>query len=86
MKPEHKLAIKSMVYAQAFVETLDAMQGNSAFVQAVRKSSQRFNRDVDKFLNIAYCGGDTETIVLELLEEAQNRVDAFIDESVEVEE
>lgn len=82
-KEEVVLAIKSMTYAQAFVDTLDQMRGTNAFRQGLKHKAKKFNAEVEKFLDTAYCGGDTESTLLELLERCQNTIDEIIEKEVE---
>lgn len=85
MEKEYLLALKSMVFAQAFVDTLDEMQGTSAFKQGLKHKAKKFNVEVEKFLDAAYCGGETDSNVLHLLEECQSTVEHFIESKVEFE-
>lgn len=79
MKEEQILAIKSMVYGQAFVDTLDKFKGTNAFRQKLKMRSKQFNAEVEKFLDTAYCGGDTDTNVIELLEECEKAIDGVLE-------
>jgi hypothetical protein len=82
MNEEQKTAIKSMVYAQAFVETLDRFKGTNAYRQSLKQKGNSFVQEVDKFLNVAYCGGETDSNLIDLLEECQKAVDKILEDSV----
>lgn len=84
MKEEYKLAIKSMVFGQGFVDTLDQFKGTSGYKQTVKQKGNNFVREVDKFLDGAYCGGETDSNILALLEECQKAVDKVLNEQVEL--
>lgn len=84
MKREELLAIKSMVFAQAFIDVMDEFEGSSAFKHRLKNKGLSFIREVDHFLGAAYCGGDTDMGVLGLIEECQRSIGAIVEESVEV--
>lgn len=86
MKEEYKLAIKSMVFGQAFVDTLDQFKGTNAYKQTVKKKGNLFCKEVDKFLNVSYCGGETDSNILALLEECEKAINKVIDEKVVIDE
>jgi len=83
MKEEYKLAIKSMVFGQGFVDTLDQFKASSGYKQTVKQKGNIFIKEVDKFLDKSYCGGETDSNVLLLLEECQKAIDKVLDEQVE---
>jgi len=82
MKEEYLLTIKSMVYGQLFVDTIDQMRGNSAFKQRIKMKGNSYSREVEKFLNTAYGGGETESNVLALLEHCEKEIERIIEEQV----
>ena len=83
MNEEHKLIIKSMVYGQLFVDTLDQIKGQSHFKTNLKNKGYGYCRGVEKFLNIAYGGGDTDINVLRLLEHCEQEIERIIEEQVE---
>lgn len=84
MNEEHKLAMKSMILAQAFIDTLDQFKGTNAYRQAIKMKGNGFTKEVDKFLDTAYCGGKTESSILRLIDECQSAIDKVLDEQVEL--
>ncbi len=84
MKEEHKTALKAMVFAQAFIETLDDFKGTNHFKQQLKRKGNMFGLEVDRFLDSTYGGGSTDTNILHLMEACQNSVEAIIDEQVEL--
>ena len=78
------IAIKSIVYAQAFVDTLDQFEGTNAYRQRLKQKAKQFKAEVEKFLDAAYCGGDTESSVIELLERCESQIEEVINKEVEV--
>lgn len=83
MKEEYKLAIKSMVFGQGFIDTLDQFKGTNGYKQTVKQKGNNFIKEVDKFMDKAYCGGETDSNVLLLLEECQKAIDKVLDEHLE---
>ena len=79
---DYVLTIKSMVYGQLFVDTIDQLRGNSAFKQRVKMKGNSYSKEVEKFLNTAYGGGETESNVLELLEHCEREIEKIIEEQV----
>ena len=67
MTKTERIAIKSIVYAQAFVDTLDQFEGTNAYRQRLKQKAKHFKAEVDKFLDAAYCGGETEINVISSL-------------------
>lgn len=84
MNDTEKTAIKLMVYAQSFVDTLDQFKGTNAYRQRLKQKAKAFNSELEKFLNAAYCGGQTDSNVIELLDKCQQKVDEIFDNDVEV--
>lgn len=86
MKEDYILTIKSMVYGQLFVDTIDQMKGNSHFKVNLKNKGYGYCRGVEKFLNIAYQGGSTDKSVIDLLEHCEKEIERIIDEKVSFEE
>lgn len=86
MKEDYILTIKSMVYGQLFVDTIDQMKGNSQFKQQLKKRGNAYHKEVEKFLNIAYQGGSTDKTVIELLENCEKQIERIVDEKVSFED
>jgi len=86
MNEEQKLAMKSMILAQAFVDTLDQFKGTNSYRQQIKLRGNGFIKEVDKFLDTAYCGGETDSNVLALIEECQVAIDKVFDEQVKITE
>jgi hypothetical protein len=84
MKQEYKLAIKSMVFAQSFIDTLDQFKGTNSYKHQLKQKGNSFEKEVDKFLNTSYCGGETDSNVLALIDECQKAIDKVLDEQVEL--
>ena len=78
---DYTLAIKSMVYGQLFVDTIDQLRGNSAFKQRIKMKGNSYSKEVEKFLNTAY-GKDTESNVIELLEHCEKEIEKIIEQVV----
>ena len=83
MKEEHKIALRSMVFAQAFVEALDDFKGTNHFKQQLRRKGNMFGVEVGRFLDSTYGGGSTDSNILHLMEECQNAIEDIIDNQVE---
>lgn len=79
---KYLLTIKSMVYAQLFVDTIDKMQGSSHFKRKLGQKGKSYCREVERFLNTAYGGGDTEKNLLELLEYCEKKIEDIIEKEV----
>ncbi len=84
MKEEHKIALRSMVFAQAFVEALDDFKGSNHFKQQLKRKGNMFGIEVERFLDSTYGGGSTDTNIIHLMEACQNAIEAIIDEQVEL--
>ena len=84
MEEKHVRAVKCMVFAQAFVECMDEFEGTSIFKHQIKNKGRSFIKEVDKFLDSAYNGSDTENGLIGLIEECQNSIEAIIDEQVEL--
>lgn len=84
MKEEHKTALKAMVFAQAFVEALDDFKGTNHFKQQLKRKSNMFGIEVERFLDSTYGGGSTDTNIIHLMEECQNALESVIDNQVEL--
>jgi len=84
MSKEEILAVKLMVFAQSFVDTLDEFKGTNAFKQRVKMKTNSLNDELEKFLNKAYKGGDTDSNVLALLEHCQLSIEEIIESKVEL--
>ena len=54
MTETERIAIKSIVYAQAFVDTLDQFEGTNAYRQRLKQKAKHFKAEVEKFLDAAY--------------------------------
>ena len=83
MNEEHKLIIKSMLHGQKFVDTIDQMKGNSHFKTNLKNKGYGYCRGVEKFLNAAYGGGDTDINVLKLLEYIETETDKLFERIIE---
>jgi len=79
---EYKTTIKAMVYGQLFVYAIDEMKGTNAFKQQLKAKGNSFHKEVEKFLNVAYAGGQTDSTIIELLEHCQNKIDEIIEKEV----
>ena len=84
MTETERIAIKSIVYAQAFVDTLDQFEGTNAYRQRIKQKAKQFKAEVEKFLDAAYCGGETETSVIELLDRCESQIEEVINKEVQV--
>jgi hypothetical protein len=84
MSKEEILAIKLMVFAQSFVDTLDEFQGTNAFKQRVKMKTNSLNDELESFLNKAYKGGETDSNVLALLEHCQSAIESVVENNVEL--
>jgi|DEB0MinimDraft_6_1074348.scaffolds.fasta_scaffold131573_1 DNA integrity scanning protein DisA with diadenylate cyclase activity len=84
MSKEEILAIKLMVFAQSFVDTLDEFQGTNAFKQRVKMKTKSLNDELEQFLNKAYKGGETDSGVLALLEHCQSAIESVVENNVEL--
>ena len=84
MKQEYKTVIKSMVYAQCFVDTLDQFKGTNQFKQQLKRKANMFNEEVERFLNNTYANGSTDTNIIHLMDECEKAIDNVIDNQVEV--
>ena len=84
MSKEEILAIKLMVFAQSFVDTLDEFQGTNAFKQRVKMKTKSLNDELEQFLNKAYKGGETDSNVLALLEHCQSAIESVVENNVEL--
>lgn len=84
MNETERTALKAMIFAQAFVDTLDEFKGTNAYRQRLKQKANRFNSEVEKFLNAAYCKGQTDSNVIELLDKCQQKVEEIFDNDVEV--
>ncbi len=84
MTETERIAIKSIVYAQAFVDTLDQFEGTNAYRQRLKQKAKQFKAEVEKFLDAAYCGGETESSVIELLDRCESQIEEVINKEVEV--
>jgi len=82
MKDEYKKALKCMVFAQSFVESLDDFGGTTVYRQQLKLKGEAFVKEVDKFLNHTYKNGSTDTSLINLIEGMQNAIDKVIDEDV----
>ena len=82
MKEEHKTALKAMVFAQAFVETLDDFKGTNHFKQQLKRKGKMFGAEVEYFLDSTYGGGSTDSNILHLMEACQNAIEDIIDKQV----
>ena len=78
------IAITSIVYAQAFIDTLDQFEGTNAYRQRLKQKAKHFKAEVEKFLDAAYCGGETESNVIALLERCESQIEEVINKEVEV--
>ena len=78
------IAIKSIVYAQAFVDTLDQFEGTNAYRQRLKQKAKQFKAEVEKFLDAAYCGGETESNVIALLERCESEIEEVINKEVQI--
>jgi hypothetical protein len=78
------IAIKSIVYAQAFIDTLDQFEGTNAYRQRLKQKAKQFKAEVEKFLDAAYCGGETESNVIALLERCESEIDEVINKEVQI--
>jgi len=84
MSKEEILAIKLMVFAQSFVDTLDEFQGTNAFKQRVKMKTKSLNDELEQFLNKAYKGGETDSNILALLEHCQSAIESVVENNVEL--
>lgn len=84
MNKEYKLAIKSIVFGQSFVDTLDQFKGSNAFKHQLKNKGNQFSKEVERFLNTAYNGGQTETNLLHLIEACEKAIDEVIENQVEL--
>ena len=84
MRQDHKKALKCMVFAQSFVESLDDFGGTTAYRQQLKLKGAAFVKEVDKFLNHTYKNGSTDTSLINLIEGMQIAIDKVIDEDVTV--
>ena len=84
MKEEHKTALKAMVFAQAFVETLDDFKGTNHFKQQLKRKGKMFGAEVEYFLDSTYGGGSTDSNILHLMEACQNAIEDIIDKQVDL--
>jgi hypothetical protein len=78
------IAIKSIVYAQGFIDTLDQFEGTNAYRQRLKQKAKQFKAEVEKFLDAAYCGGETESNIIALLERCESQIEEVINKEVEV--
>ena len=79
---EYRTTIKAMVYGQLFVYALDEMRGSNYFKQQLKAKGNSFQKEVEKFLNTAYGGGNTDLTIIELLEHCENKIDEIIENEV----
>lgn len=84
MKEDYTTAIKLMVYAQSFVETLEEFKGSNAYRQRLKQRANQFSDEMDKFLNSAYCKGQTESSLIYLIDECQKDIEQRITNEVEI--
>ena len=84
MKEEHKTALKAMVLAQAFVETLDDFKGTNHFKQQLKRKGKMFGAEVERFLDSTYGGGSTDSNIIHLMEACQNAIEDIINNQVEL--
>jgi hypothetical protein len=52
------------------------------FKQQLKAKGNSFQKEVEKFLNTAYGGGNTDLTIIELLEHCQNKIDEIIENEV----
>ena len=86
MKKEHKKALKTLVFAQSFVEALDDFGGSTAFKHQLKQKGLSFCKEMDKFLNTVYENGSTDTSIVNLIEGCQDAIDKLVEDSVTVTE
>jgi len=86
MEDKHIKALKCMVFAQSFVESLDDFGGSSAFKHQLKNKGNSFAKEVDKFLNSTYSKGSTDTSIVNLIEGCQDAIDKLVEQSVTVTE
>ena len=84
MKQEHKKALKTLVFAQSFVEALDDFGGSTAFKHQLKQKGLSFCKEIDKFLNTVYENGSTDSSLINLVERCQQAIDEIIINEVEV--
>jgi hypothetical protein len=96
MKQEHKKALKTLVFAQSFVEALDdfggstafkhqlKQKGSTAFKHQLKQKGLSFCKEMDKFLNTVYENGSTDSSLINLVERCQQAIDEVIINEVEV--
>ena len=84
MKEEHKTALKAMVFAQAFVESLDDFKGTNHFKQQLKRKGKMFGAEVEYFLDSTYGGGSTDSNIIHLMDECQSAIEDIINNQVEL--
>ena len=86
MKQEHKKALKTLVFAQSFVEALDDFGGSTAFKHQLKQKGLSFCKEMDKFLNTVYKDGSTDSALISVIERCQQAIDEVVNNEVEVTE
>jgi hypothetical protein len=86
MNEQNKQALKTIVFAQSFVEALDDFGGSSAFKQQIKLRGLAFAKEVDKYLNTLYKDGGAERPLIDIIERCQQAIDEVIDNEIVVTE
>jgi len=84
MDEQNKQALKTMVFAQSFVEALDDFGGSSAFKQQIKLKGLSFGKEVDKYLNTVYKDGGAERPLIDIIERCQQAIDEVIENEIVV--
>ena len=82
MNEQNKQALKTMVFAQSFVEALDDFGGSTAFKQQIKLKGLAFGKEVDKYLNTVYKDGGAERPLIDIIERCQDVIDEVIDNEI----
>lgn len=84
MNQEFRNAIKSMVFAQSFVEVLDDFKGSNGFKHQLKNKGLSFAKEMDKYLNTVYEKGQADSTLYAIIERCQQAIDEVIDNEITV--
>tara|TARA_B110000285_G_scaffold209318_1_gene250199 strand:- start:533 stop:793 length:261 start_codon:yes stop_codon:yes gene_type:complete len=84
MNEQNKKALKTMVFAQSFVEALDDFGGTTAFKQQIKLKGLALVKEVDKYLNTVYKDGGAERPLIDIIQRCQDVIDEVIDNEIVV--
>ncbi len=82
MDEEQELAFKSIVFAQAFVDCIDELEGSSFYKHRVKQFGKSFVSEADKLLSSAYAGPDFNMGLVSLLEECHDAIEEVLESKV----